>query len=185
MYSFMLNRRHSAYVLASSAVRNCLVMGMQLNVPVHQYRDRRAREHRIRLWWTAYILDRSCASKLGAPMSIADDDVFVDAPSNEGIDDNDEDFDDVDYQLRSIEIARIAARCTRDIYGRRKFHSPFSQRVQSVLKEFTGWMDTLPTKFHLKNDGSSSLQRHHIVYLHLRLNQVRMKDPRRVSTNLH
>ncbi|KAL5392049.1 hypothetical protein PMIN03_003860 [Paraphaeosphaeria minitans] len=171
LYSFILNRRHSAYVLASSAVRNALVMGMHLNVPEHQYRNRRAREHRIRLWWSAYVLDRSCASKLGLPMSIANDDIFVDPPSGDGIDDMDEDFDDVDYALRSIEIARIAAKCTREIYGRMKFHSPFSQRVQSVLKEFTRWMDTLPAKFHLKNDGSSSLQRHHIVYLHLRLNQ--------------
>ncbi|KAJ4349390.1 uncharacterized protein N0V89_008005 [Didymosphaeria variabile] len=171
LYSFILNRRHSAYVLASSAVRNCLVMGMQLNVPEQQYHNRRAREHRIRLWWSAYVLDRSCASKLGLPVSIADDDIFVDAPSSDGIDGTDEDFDDVDYSLRSIEISRIAAKCTREIYGRKKFHSPFSQRVQSVLKEFTKWMDTLPPKFHLKNDGSSSLQRHHIVYLHLRLNQ--------------
>lgn len=147
-------------------------MGMQLNVPEHQYRDRRAREHRVRLWWTTYVLDRSCASKLGLPRSINDDDIFVDAPSNDGIDDNDEDFDDIDYQLRSIEISRVAAKCTREIYGRKKFHSPFSQRVQGVLKDFTRWMDTLPPKFHLKNDGSSSLQRHHIVYLHLRLNQV-------------
>ncbi|KAF2439352.1 hypothetical protein P171DRAFT_436048 [Karstenula rhodostoma CBS 690.94] len=171
LYSFILNRRHSAYVLASSAVRNCLVMGMQLNVPEHQYRNRRAREHRTRLWWSAYVLDRACASKLGLPTSIADDDIYVDGPSGEGIDDADEDFDDVDYSLRSIEISRIAAQCTREIYGRRKFHCPFSQRVQSVLKEFTKWMDSLPSKFHLKNDGSSSLQRHHIVYLHLRLNQ--------------
>lgn len=148
-------------------------MGMQLNVPEHQFRDRRAREHRVRLWWTAYVLDRSCASKLGLPTSINDDNIFVDPPSGDGMDSEDEDFDDVDYQLRSIEIARIAAKCARDIYGRRKFHSPFSQRVQSVLKEFTEWMDTLPAKFQLKNDGSSSLQRHHIVYLHLRLNQVR------------
>ncbi|KAF1969322.1 hypothetical protein BU23DRAFT_539856 [Bimuria novae-zelandiae CBS 107.79] len=171
LYSFILNRRHSAYVLASSAVRNCLVMGMHVNVPEHQYRNRRAREHRVRLWWTAYILDRSCGSKLGLPMSISDDDIFVDPPSSEGIEGSDEDFDDVDYQLRSIEISRMAAKCTSEIYGRKKFHSPFSQRVQSALKGFTMWMDTLPPKFHLKNDGSSSLQRHHIVYLHLRLNQ--------------
>jgi proline utilization trans-activator len=157
---------------------------MQLNVPEHQYHNRRAQEHRIRLWWSAYVLDRSSASKLGLPMSIADDDIFVDAPSSDGINDTDEDFDDVDYSLRSIEIARIAAKCTREIYGRRKFHSPFSQRVQSVLKEFTRWMDTLPPKFHLKNDGSSSLQRHHIVYLHLRLNQVCQKRYIRTITNI-
>ena len=147
-------------------------MGMQVNVPEHQYRNRRAREHRIRLWWSAYVLDRSCASKLGLPVSIADDDILVDLPSGAGLSDGDEDFGDFEYEHRSIQMSRMCARSIREIYSRRQYRSPFSQRVQSILKDLTRFMDTLPEKFHLRNDGSSSLQRDHIVYLHLRINQV-------------
>lgn len=149
-------------------------MGLHLNLPGHLCSDRRATEHRIRLWWTAYILDRSCASKLGLPIStVADDDILVTLPSGSEVDDSDEDFDDVEYQLRSIQISKIAASCTSEVYSRRKYQTPFLHRVQSVLKDFTTWMDTLPTQLHLRNDRASSLQGHHIVYLHLRLNQVR------------
>ena len=148
-------------------------MGMQMNVPEHQFRDRLAREHRVRLWWSAYIFDRTCASKLGLPVSIADEDILLDVPNSEGLNGPaSDDFGDSEYELRSIELSRIAAKSTREIYSRRKHRTPFSHRVQAILKDLNQWMDTLPVNFHLKNDGSSSLQRHHIVYLHLRFNQV-------------
>ncbi|KAH7396325.1 fungal-specific transcription factor domain-containing protein [Pyrenochaeta sp. MPI-SDFR-AT-0127] len=172
LYSYTLNRRHSAYMFASSAIRNGLIMGMQLNVPEQQNRDRLAREHCVRLWWTAYILDRTCASKIGLPVSIADDDILVNLPSGDGLERHDlEDFGDFEYELCSIELSRIAAKTTREIYSRRSQHNPFSQRVQAILKDLNRWMDTLPAKFHLEDDGSSSLEGQHIIYLHLSFNQ--------------
>jgi hypothetical protein len=82
------------------------------------------------------------------------------------------DFEDLEYELRSIGLSRIAAMSTVQIYSRRGHQNPFSQRVQAVLKDLDKWMDTLPARFHLRTDGSSSLQEHHIIYLHLRFNQV-------------
>jgi hypothetical protein len=39
-----------------------------------------------------------------------------------------------------------------------------------MLKDLTKWMDDLPVKFHLEdNDTSAPI---HIVYIHLRFNQV-------------
>ncbi|PSN65683.1 hypothetical protein BS50DRAFT_396162 [Corynespora cassiicola Philippines] len=171
VYSFTLNRRHSAYIFASSAIRLGLIMGMQLNIPDHQCRDRAAREHRVRLWWTTYILDRTCTSKIGLPVSVADDDIQVDLPGVDGAESFDAvDFQDLEYELRSIGLSRIAAMSTVQIYSRRGHRNPFSQRVQAVLKDLDRWMDTLPAKFYLRADGSS-LPEPHIVYLHLRFNQ--------------
>ncbi|KAI6914301.1 hypothetical protein KC318_g585 [Hortaea werneckii] len=69
-YSLCLNRRHSAYVLAGSAVRLAIVMGLHLNVPPSLLPDPVAREHRICVWWTAYTFDHalkvSRASKLNS-----------------------------------------------------------------------------------------------------------------------
>jgi hypothetical protein len=154
-------------------------MGLQLNVPQNQYNDRLAREHRARLWWTAYILDRTCASKIGLPVSVIDEDISVDLPKGDGTEGLGrlDDFQDFEYELRSIELAKIAAKSTSEIYSRRLHRSPFSHRVQTVLQSLNEWMDTLPAKFQLENDGSSSLEKHHIIYLHVRFNQLCKKAP--------
>ncbi|KAF3052626.1 hypothetical protein E8E11_010827 [Didymella keratinophila] len=108
LYSYNLNRRHMAYLLASSAVRLGIVMGLNLNVPDGMYSSPLAREHRTRLWWTAYTLDRTCCSKLGHPASIADDDILVDHPSGDHLDAS-TDFEDVDYARKSLDEAWISA----------------------------------------------------------------------------
>lgn len=148
-------------------------MGMQLNVPDHQCLDAPAKEHRVRLWWTAYILDRICTSKIGLPVSVAEEDIQVNLPSIDAAESlNAEDFEDLEYELRSIELSRIAATSTVQIYSRREYHSPFSQRVQAILKDLNKWMDTIPTRFQLKTERVFPPQENHVVYLNLRFNQV-------------
>jgi hypothetical protein len=171
LYSYNLNRRHTAYLLASSAVRLSIVMGLNLNVPNSLYSNRLAREHRTRLWWTAYVLDRTCCSKLGHPASISDEDIIVDLPSSDNLEDV-VDFEDVDYILKSIELAGLSQQTRQQLYSRRKHHVPFSQRVQTTLKKITKWMETLPPQLQLENSQGSA-QPNNIVYLHLRFNQVR------------
>ncbi|KAF3039496.1 hypothetical protein E8E12_002880 [Didymella heteroderae] len=106
LYSYNLNRRHMAYLLASSAVRLGIVMGLNLNVPDGMYSNPLAREHRTRLWWTAYTLDRTCCSKLGHPASIADEDIIVDYPRGDRLNAS-TDFEDADYARKSLELAGL------------------------------------------------------------------------------
>jgi hypothetical protein len=129
-----------------------------------------AREHRKRLWWSAYVLDRTCCSKLGHPASIADEDIIVDLPSSDGVD-SATDFEDVTYILKSIELAGLSQQTRQQLYSRRKHRVPFSLRVQTTLKNITNWMETLPAQLQLKN-GNGTIQPNEIVYLHLRFNQV-------------
>lgn len=170
LYSYNLNRRHTAYLLASSAVRLGIVMGLNLNVPDGLYSNPLAREHRTRLWWTAYTLDRTCCSKLGHPASIADDDILVDYPSGDLLDAS-TDFEDVDYARKSLELARLSQQTRQQLYSRRKHHVPFAQRVQTTLKNITKWMETLPPRLQWETDRVS-VQPNSVVYLHLRFNQV-------------
>ena len=173
VYSYALNRRHSAYSFATSAVRIGTIMGMHLNIPDYQFRDRKAREHRIRIWWTAYIMDRTCASKLGLPVSIQDDDIQVDLPSSEALgDESQDDFGDAEYILRNIELAKLSAHSIGSIYSRRKHRSPFSQRVQLSLKDLTKWVESLPPHLQLGESGGGSASPNNIVYLHLTFNQA-------------
>ncbi|KFH46976.1 putative transcriptional regulatory protein-like protein [Hapsidospora chrysogenum ATCC 11550] len=81
IYSLAMNRRHSEYCMVGYVVRFSVIMGLHLNVPRHQLPSRELREHRNRVWWTAYILDRSWACMLRKPVSIQDEDIDVDLPS--------------------------------------------------------------------------------------------------------
>ncbi|KAG7047340.1 hypothetical protein JMJ77_0010692 [Colletotrichum scovillei] len=105
-YSLALNRRHTAYTFAGSATRLAVVMGLHLNVPETQLRDAAAREHRVRVWWTAYIFDRMWAAKLSHPVAVQDIDIEVDLPSNPVVDDNiADDFADASYFVASCAIS--------------------------------------------------------------------------------
>ena len=179
VYSYSMNRRHSAYSFSTSAIRLGTIMGMHLNIPDQQYPDPQAREHRIRVWWTAYILDRTCASKVGLPVSIREDTIHVDLPNTE---DFGEDFGDAEYILRSIELAKLAAQSIRSIYSRRKHENTFSQRVQLALKEFTRWMEALPPHLQLGENSNASVSPDNVLYLHLTFNQVMMHPSVRRNT---
>jgi proline utilization trans-activator len=144
---------------------------MHLNIPDSLLKDRAAREHRVRLWWTAYMFDRTWASKLGHPVSVHDDDFDVDLPSSEGLDGH-EDFGDVEYILRSIQLARLTGRIIPSIYGRRGRQSPFSQRVQLALAELTNWVESLPNHLQLHQNEGETASPSNIIYLHLTFNQV-------------
>ncbi|EKG22123.1 Transcription factor fungi [Macrophomina phaseolina MS6] len=172
VYSLTLNRRHAAYYLASSAVRLGIVMGLHLSVPEYQLRDRGAREHRHRIWWTAYIFDRLWASKLGQPASIQDDDIDVDYPSNEGLTGpQSKDFGDPDYIIANIRLARLATHIISSIYKRKGQHGVFSQRVQQALRDLRSFVEELPSHLQLETDDSMPMKTKAIVYLHLSFNQ--------------
>ncbi|KAL4994453.1 fungal-specific transcription factor domain-containing protein [Aspergillus recurvatus] len=82
VYSLYLNRRHATYSLAGSAVRLAIIMGRHLNIPESQLSDAGEREHRNRIFWTAYIFDRMWAAKLGYSCAISDDEIGVSLPSS-------------------------------------------------------------------------------------------------------
>lgn len=171
LYSLLINRRHSAYYLASSAVRSAIVMGLHRNIPESQLPDRAAREHRIRIWWTAYSLDRLWASKMGHPVSVQDDDVGVDLPSNAGLSDADlPDFLDDEYTNAFIRLARLSKQIISSIYSRKATNVAFSQRVQTTLKDLRGWVENLPK--HLQIPPGAQLLQRPTKWIHLSFNQV-------------
>ncbi|KFA54094.1 hypothetical protein S40293_05542 [Stachybotrys chartarum IBT 40293] len=110
IYSLLLNRRYTANFLASTAVRLAVIIGLNLDVPEYQIPDRVAREHRSRVFWTAYILDRLFGSKMGHPASIQDEDIFADLPSDEGLSEAEiADFVNADYLNAAVKLYAIIA----------------------------------------------------------------------------
>ncbi|KAI9148029.1 LOW QUALITY PROTEIN: putative transcriptional regulatory protein [Paramyrothecium foliicola] len=169
LYSLELNRRHSAYTLVGSSVRLATVMGLHFNIDKVHIPDPELREHRNRVWWTAYVFDRMWSSKIGLPASISDDDISVELPSKmEGT--NADDFVDHEYLIASIELARLAGRINCGIYGRKAQTGQFLASVQDLLKSLQEWAQRLPAHLRIDTDEPAK-DVGRPVSLHLSFNQ--------------
>ncbi|CAK1357002.1 unnamed protein product [Cercospora beticola] len=143
-YSLCLNRRHSAYSLAGQAVRLAVVMGLHLEVPPAVLPDPALREHRRRLWWTAYTFDRMWSAKLGFPHAVSDDDITVDLPSDHLEQGDAADALHPSFFAARVSLARSASRIICSIYTRTSRDTRLSEKVQSVSRDLRVWMDKLP-----------------------------------------
>lgn len=179
MYSLALNRRYSAYILSGTAMRSAIVMGLHLNIPDAQLPDFGAREHRKRLFWTAYMFDRMWGASLGHPSAIQDDEIEVDLPSTlpfsgaAGGDQLSSDDFDCQYHVASIELVRHLANVVRSIYSLRRQNqdAQLSMRVHQSLQDLHAWMYRLPPRLQI--DHSPGAANHwKVVSLHLSFYQV-------------
>ncbi|KAI1843554.1 hypothetical protein JX266_010187 [Neoarthrinium moseri] len=144
VYNINCNRRHSAYCLAGSAVRQAVIMGLQLNVPESQLGDKVLREHRNRIWWTAYELDTLIAARQSQPASIQEEDILVDLPSNANLPpDGHDDFVDAAELVDRIKLVRLTGQITKLLYRRKTQKDSFLQRVQKALKDLQDWFQGL------------------------------------------
>ncbi|KAL2815081.1 fungal-specific transcription factor domain-containing protein [Aspergillus cavernicola] len=181
LFSYYLNRRHSAYVLIGSAMRLGLCIGLNHNIPESQLIDPVERQHRVRIWWTIYIFDRMWASKMGLPSQILDDDIHLDLPSSIlPTHLYAEQFSDAEYLQANIKLARIVGETIAKLYSRRKYNETFLQRVQKLLKALKNWVDTLPEHLRLNVD-EPEMNLRHVTSLHLAFNQLN-DDARESST---
>ncbi|KAF2019456.1 hypothetical protein BU24DRAFT_439585 [Aaosphaeria arxii CBS 175.79] len=157
LYSIAMNRRHAAYCMAGCAMRFAILMGLHHNVPHTRLPNREHVEHRVRLWWTVYILDRLWATMLGQPVSIRDEDIDVALPSSQGLPDAfADDFHDDDDAIAGLRIARLSAEVTSSVYGRNMQQDSFSYRVQQALKKLDDWIKALPDSLRNKVDQASA-----------------------------
>ncbi|KAH7009938.1 fungal-specific transcription factor domain-containing protein [Ilyonectria destructans] len=170
-YSLALNRRYTAYALAGSSVRLSVIMGLHLNVPESQLSDPSVREHRNRVWWTAYSFDRMWASRLGHPVAIQDEFIEVDLPSDPVLASNQDDFKDAAYLVASVRLARLAGRIGYSIYNRNPQETSLSQRVQEALKDLRNWVEELPDHLHIDPKDHNVDPSPKPLSLHLYFNQ--------------
>jgi proline utilization trans-activator len=152
-----------------SAVRVAIIMGLHLNVPEPLLTDPATREHRIRVWWTAYTFDRMWATKLGYPVAIQDSDIDLDLPSNKLLD---RDFEDSAYSVAMIELARISGRITHSVYGKSSQQASLSQRVHDSLSALRKWLKDLPSTLQM-DPTRDNMADQKAESLHLLFNQVR------------
>lgn len=147
-------------------------MGVHLNLPESQGIDAVAREHLIRVWWTSYIFDQTCAIANGNVVSVSDDEILTDLPSNKMIGEADqEDFKGTESMVSRIHLAKLTSSIMKSLYGRTKQTEPFLQRVQLALKNLKGWVTAFSESLSMGNHTPASLPQG--ASLHLVVNQVR------------
>ncbi|KAJ5152064.1 fungal-specific transcription factor domain-containing protein [Penicillium capsulatum] len=181
LFCQFLNRFHSSYLLVGNALRLSLSVGLNYNVPANQNLGPMEREHRVRVWWTIYVLDRFWGCKSGFPVQIHDDDLHVDLPSPIAPANHSEQFGDSVYQTVTIELARITGNITREIYNRKKSTESFLQREQKLLIQMQKWVQNLPEKIRLHPDRPNSK---YALHLHLQFSYCVILAIRPVLLNL-
>ncbi|KAF2966286.1 hypothetical protein GQX73_g7281 [Xylaria multiplex] len=157
MYSLALNRRYSAYIISGTAMRSAIVMGLHLNIPESQLADLAIRDHRKRLFWTAYMFDRMWGANLGHPTAIQDDGIEIDLPltpsPTESFQSEGGSKDDLEsaYYVANIELARHLTSVIRSVYSRPGHQdTQLATRVQASLQDLQSWVNRLPP--HLQVD---------------------------------
>lgn len=174
-----------------------VILGLHVNIHVSQLPDPVLREHRNRVFWTAFILDRLWACKLGCPPAVQDEDIQVDLPTdlappttttkpstplgNNPPDDDDDDNDDfvqARYVTAYVKLTMIMNKVVRSIYGKDKTHTLFN-KVQKRVLELKDWVEELPQSFRISTcsnlssaSTSRTYHRYDVLSLHMTLNQV-------------
>jgi hypothetical protein len=148
-------------------------MGLHFNLPDDEDIDDASREHMVRVWWTCYILDQTCATISGQIVSIPDEEIFVHLPSAPSCPGGAEqqDFEHTDCIVARVALAKLIRKLIKSLYSRVKHKVTFVQRVQNVLKELREWLRLLPQELNFETDGAASSSRH-ATTLQLVFNQV-------------
>ena len=168
-YSNALGRVKSAHMYSGMAVRLSTCLGLHRSIPESSSLSTTEREHRIRLWWTVYIFDRSTCSKLGQPITIHDSDIDVEMPSSHMFtpDNNPHKLSHPEHLIAYINLARITGLIMSDIYApsARASTGRLVQNVRTILQKLRKWDAHIPVNLRWKPEGGvprpvASLQLH-------------------------
>ncbi|KAK7211283.1 hypothetical protein V2G26_018461 [Clonostachys chloroleuca] len=149
-------------------------MGLHIKIGSASIPEPEIREHRVRLWWSVYIIDRFLSSKIGLPLLISDADISIDLPSNDSAL-NQEDFGDHLEFVATLRLAKIAGHISRSLYVRTpQQRGTFLQQVAQIQEELNQWKELLPSQLKPRLDRSSGIgaQLQATTLLHLAFNQV-------------
>ncbi|TPX11308.1 uncharacterized protein E0L32_001126 [Thyridium curvatum] len=170
-YSNALGRVKSAHMYSGMAVRHATCLGLHRSTSASTCLSPIEREHRIRLWWTVYVFDRSTCSKLGQPLTIQDSDIDVEMPSSDGIAVNDPSkLGDPDILIAHISLSQITGLIMSDIYKppSKSSSGKFVQHVRAILQKLRTWDAHLPVGLRWKPEGGV---RRSVASLQLHFNQ--------------
>ncbi|KAK2052527.1 fungal-specific transcription factor [Colletotrichum caudatum] len=154
-----MNRRDVAFLYVGMALRMAISLGLHHEIgsgpaqnPLHGHEaklatlDDATREHRRRVWWSVYSLDRIISVKSGNPITIQDEDIGVDPPSRLP---TEAEYCPAVVLRHYTELSRILGEIHNTIYRKSSKKAPKSGKrlmtsVQNILFSLSKWNRDLP-----------------------------------------
>ncbi|KAH7322457.1 fungal-specific transcription factor domain-containing protein [Stachybotrys elegans] len=167
-YSNALGRVKSAHMYSGIAVRMSTSLGLHRANPADSAMSPMEREHRVRLWWTVYVFERSTSSRLGQPLTIQDSDIDVGLPSSNISTPQDQPkLGSPEHLIAHINLAQITGYIMRHIYSpsSKSNDGRFVHNVRTILQKLRRWDANLPAHLRWNPQGgvprsTASLQLH-------------------------
>ncbi|OAA81538.1 C6 transcription factor [Akanthomyces lecanii RCEF 1005] len=151
-----MNRRDAAFQFIGRALRMAISLGLHHEVegisatlsPVPQaiLIEEAAREHRRRIWWSVYSLDRILSVKSGNPITIQDEDIGVRLPSRLP---SEPEYCPAIVLRQYTKLSRILGEIHKKIYHKTnraelKSGKTLMASVQRILIDLSNWDSELP-----------------------------------------
>lgn len=136
-----LNRRDAAFLYVGMALRMAITLGLHQESSNADL-DAASQEHRRRVWWSVYSLDRIQSVKSGNPITIHDEDIGVAFPSKLP--------DEPDYCAAVVlrhytKLSQICGEITVSIYRRAsKSGSELMAAAKKIILSLSQWQRELP-----------------------------------------
>ncbi|KAM0545426.1 hypothetical protein ACHAPJ_011331 [Fusarium lateritium] len=146
-YSYSLNRKKAAYMYAGMSARMCNLLGLHQS-PSQTYSEL-DKEHRKRVCWTSYCLDKMTSSELGLLPSFQHSQIKLDYPSDQQLEPGDADqFFEADFLHARIQLTLMKAEADIfiDLWQSIRDDIPDGERrVRPILLKLENWLHELPT----------------------------------------
>lgn len=142
-----LNRRDAASLYIGSALRMAITLGLHQE-PIIAGLDEDTKEHRRRVWWSVYSLDRIHSVKSGNPITIHDDDIGVELPSKLP---SEPDFCPAVVLRHYTKLSQINGQIMTSIYRRKPKSGPsLMAAVQRIVLALAQWQQELPDELRFE-----------------------------------
>ena len=153
-----MNRRDAAFQFIGKALRMAISLGLHHEID-SDYRctglqtqrsilDEAAAEHRRRIWWSIYSLDRILSVKSGNPITIQDEDIGVRLPSRLP---SEPEYCPGIVLRHYTQLSRILGEIHTLIYRKTRKDAPktgksLMESVQSIIQSLSKWSREIPDK---------------------------------------
>lgn len=131
-----LNRRDAAFLYIGMALRMAITLGLHQEA-AHLDLDQAAKEHRRRVWWSVYSLDRIHSVNSGNPITVYDEDIGVALPSKLP---HEPEYCPAVVLEHYTKLSQICGEITVSIYRR----TPKSGCVKNIILSLSQWHRELP-----------------------------------------
>lgn len=144
-YSYSMNRKKTAYMYAGMSARTCSLL--RLHQPSPQLSTLQ-QEHRKRLCWTSYCLDKMTSSELGILPSFQPGQIKIEFPEDHHLSPEDRDqFHNADFLRVRIQLTFFKAEADVFIdswHSIRDEPPDVERRVKPILWKLESWLKELP-----------------------------------------